>query len=165
MLSIIAIPVVGTWFYASNFFIWIGSDTQACAVMQIFIVIRAYSVPADIVWLSYEKYLMSVGLMTPSFITAFFYNVLLVITAHVFVTVFSGGVAGLAWALTICNYLKAICLVAVSIRHPLVRRTFHWYYHNETCQTLWEFFYFGISGCIMICAEWWAYVSIMSTDM
>ena len=157
ILLVIAIPVVASWFYASEFFFWIGGDREACDAMYTFISIRALSIPADIIWLSYEKYLMSMGLMLPTFQSSLIYNGTLVLVEYTFVAYFHWGVQGLAFALILCNYLKVIALAYLSYNHPFVKRTLHAKLSMESLSTLWEFFSFGLSGCVMVCAEWWAY--------
>ena len=63
------------------------------------------------------------------------------------------GVAGLAWALVVCSYAELIFVILLTAKHPSVQRTMHCP-SFDSFKNLGEFLWFGIPGCVMVCAEW-----------
>ena len=155
VLMAISCATAFLWRFAADLFLHFNVNSGTCEHMNEFLRIRTFSIPAEIFVLSYEKYLMSLGLMKPSMYSAAIYTCLLIvgecISTYQFGT--SIGVKGLACVLVLCNYLDVIAMVMLSFNHPSVQRTLH-IPTAETFSGLRDFFRFGLPGCIMSCAEW-----------
>jgi multidrug resistance protein, MATE family len=155
-LSILSIPILISWYYVGDLFISLGVDPDICLVTQNFLTIRLIATPGEILILTYEKYLQSMGLMSPSMHAAGIYNIFLIILCFFFIHVFKYSYQCLAYAHILCTYLQLFSLILLSIKTKEVQRTLvspsERSFHN-----IYFFLRYGASGCVMICAEWWAY--------
>eukprot|EP00602_Paraphysomonas_sp_CaronLab_P007570 CAMPEP_0185022006 /NCGR_PEP_ID=MMETSP1103-20130426/4719_1 /TAXON_ID=36769 /ORGANISM="Paraphysomonas bandaiensis, Strain Caron Lab Isolate" /LENGTH=435 /DNA_ID=CAMNT_0027553859 /DNA_START=221 /DNA_END=1528 /DNA_ORIENTATION=+ len=164
VLGIIAVPILSMWWFASSYFMYIGVEESTCAVLHTFITIRMLAIPADIVWLSYEKYLIAINIRSPSLYAAIAHNISILAVQYLLVHIADLGVEGLAWSLVICNTVKACTMIAVSSSFSAVQLTLH-PPTVAALHDLQEFASFGLPGCVMICAEWWAFeiITIMAS--
>jgi MATE family multidrug resistance protein len=110
----------------------------------------------DVINESYEKYLMSIGVMYPSLIANVAFVILLYIFNVFFVYVLELDYVCLAWSWVISLYLSAILQIVISLHHPSVKRTLQ-PLNKKALTNLMEFVYLGIPGSIILCSEWWAY--------
>lgn len=159
VLLLISLPIMVIWLYFDTIFTLIGISHDMIAVVGEFISWRFLSVPVEVLNLSYEKYLMSMGIMQPSLKACCLFNVSLVLMNYIFVCVLECGVRGIALAYVLSMCMELATLVLLSVNHPCVKRTLV-APDSESFQELGSFLLFGLSGCVMLCAEWWAYVRV-----
>jgi multidrug resistance protein, MATE family len=158
VLILISLPIMIVWLYFDEIFTSIGISQDMIMVVGHFISWRFLSVPVEVLNLSYEKYLMSMGIMQPSLKACCVFNISLVLLNYIFVCIIDWGVRGIALAYVLSMFLELACLVLLSVNHPFVQRTLT-APTAESFRELGSFLMFGLSGCVMLCAEWWAYVS------
>lgn len=156
VLSISLIPILFLYFNATSIFGLAGIDPRVCAVLQSYLKIRALALPADVIVLSYEKYLISLGVMEPAMYVSIVYNVMLVIMNILLVRVMQWNVAGLALAVLLCTYIEVAALVLFSLSHPSVKRTLC-KPSLQAFESLGQFLCLSTPGLLTTCAEWWAY--------
>jgi Na+-driven multidrug efflux pump len=155
LLSMLSCITTFGWLFADSLFLRLGVDRGTCWYMSQYLRIRVFAIPAEICVLSYEKYLMSLGLMRPTMFSAFLYTVILAIAEAIGIFVYQSsiGVKGLAWVFVLCTYIEIIAMVSFSINHPYVQRTII-FPTAEAFTNLGDFFMLGLPGCVMVCAEW-----------
>jgi multidrug resistance protein, MATE family len=155
-LSLLAIPITLSWFYVETIFLQLGVSPAICVVMKHFLRIRALAIPSELVSQSYQKYLMSIGVTSPSLVGTVALIIFVFLFNFVFVHHFHGGYESLAWGFVVAKYLSDISIVLVSLREEPVQLTlqpFHW----SALTNWWEFIELGLPGCAMLCSEWWAF--------
>jgi multidrug resistance protein, MATE family len=164
VLSISLVPISLIYFNATAIFGLAGIDSRICVVVQSYLQIRALALPADVIVISYEKYLISLGVMEPAMYVSIVYNIMLVAMNILFVHVLQWDVEGLAWAVLLCTYVEIAVLVLFSVSRASVRRTLCMP-SFEALADLGQFFHLGMPGLMTTCAEWWAYecLTIMAT--
>lgn len=114
------------------------------------------AVPVDIVCISYDKYLVAIGVVDPAMYSSLIFNIVLALMNYIFIVVLEYDFPFIAWSYVIAAICHVGFEVVLSLSYEEVQRTL-------TIPT-WEifddwgpFFGLGIPGCVMICAEWWAY--------
>jgi Na+-driven multidrug efflux pump len=55
VLGVLAIPIAATWYFAEPVFLLLGVDEAVCVVMRGYLRVRLFSLPADVVNLSFSK--------------------------------------------------------------------------------------------------------------
>jgi multidrug resistance protein, MATE family len=155
-LSLLSIPILISWWYVGDIFISLGVDPEICVVTQTYLTIRLIATPGEILILTYEKYLQSMGLMSPSMHAAGIYNIFLIILCFLFIHIFQYSYECLSYAHILCTYLQFFSLVLLSLNTKEVQRTLV-FPSERSFHNIIFFLRYGASGCIMICAEWWAY--------
>lgn len=110
----------------------------------------------DVLNVSYDKYLMCLGVMHPTMYAAGVQNLTLFILLNLFVHGLHLPYTCLAWAWVIAIYVAGISKVLTSYQHPCVQRSF-----QAPCAEAFKqwglFLKLGAPGCAMVCAEWWAF--------
>jgi multidrug resistance protein, MATE family len=156
VLSLLLVPVALCWYHVEFIFLHLGVSRPICVVMKHFLRIRAFSIPSEVMSQSYQKYLMSIGVTSPSLVGTFALIILVFFFNYLFVHVLHGGYTSIAWAFVIAKYLSDLSLFLVSLREKPVQLTlqpFNWRAFSD-----WgEFFRLGLPGCAMLCSEWWAF--------
>ncbi len=156
ILGIITIPIIFLWFFAADIFQAIGVEDTVCDVIQRFIRIRILTIPMDVINESYEKYLMSIGVMKPSMWANISFNFFIFIFDAIFVHGFNLHYDCLAWSWVLSLYLSAFVQIYLSLSEPAVKRTLVPY--DKAAWSNWkEFINLGLPGTVMLCSEWWAY--------
>jgi MATE family multidrug resistance protein len=156
VLSFLLLPIVVIWLNTESIFLAIGTDADICNVMGTYMRIRLFSIPADIVFKSYEKYLVCQGVTRPSMLSQIAMIGVIASLATLFVVVLRLDYHSLAWAQVITGCVGLAMMVGTSWNHPAVRRTMQppsW----EALSDIKEFFSLGVPGLVMLCAEWWAF--------
>lgn len=156
ILTVITLPIIVLWIYTADIFRLLRVDENVCVVISKFIRIRSLTIPLDVANESYEKYLMSIGVMRPSMWANISFNLSIFLFDCLFVYVLKFEYECLAWSWVISTYLSAAVQLGLSWRHPSVVRTLQpW---DRSAWTKWgEFISLGLPGTIMLCSEWWAY--------
>lgn len=156
ILMLVCIPVAIGWQFAEDFFLYLGLDSRVCAVIGVFMKIRTAELPIVVLNESYEKYLVSVGVMTVPMIANIALTIVLIGLNVIFINVMDLDYEYLAWAIVISEYFGCFCMVALSYPLREVQRTLQpwtWELFHE-----WrEFFELGLPGMTMLCSEWWAF--------
>ena len=164
VLSTLTVPIVIVWHFVEEIFILLKVEATICRVISHFLHIRMLSLPADVVNLSFSKYLMAIGIMKPAMYTTLLNSVVLTIASTALTSPqwgLSYGYAGLGYAFVISNYIGVVCLMLVSSRLLEVRRTLKQIRHLDSFVLLFDycqlkiFIALGLPGCAMICSEWW----------
>lgn len=156
ILGFITIPIIFLWFFAADIFQAIGVEDAVCNVIQRFIRIRILTIPMDVINESYEKYLMSIGVMKPSMWANISFNCFIFIFDAIFVYGLKLHYDCLAWSWVLSLYLSAFVQIYLSLSEPAVKRTLVPY--DKAAWTNWkEFVNLGLPGTVMLCSEWWAY--------
>jgi MATE family multidrug resistance protein len=156
VLSFLLLPIVIIWLNTQSIFLAIGTDADICHVMGTYMRIRLFSIPADIVFKSYEKYLVCQGVTRPGMLSQIAMIGVIAGLATLFVVGLGFDYHSLAWAQVITGCVGLAMMVGTSWNHPAVRRTMQapsW----EALSDIREFFSLGVPGLIMLCAEWWAF--------
>lgn len=112
-----------------------------------------FGVPFDIVGISYDKYLMSIGVVDPAMHSAACFNVLLIVGCYVTIIVLQLDYWFIAWSYVFSSAMRTVTEIALSMHYPQVRATLT-YPTAEVFEDWREFFELGIPGCVMMCAEW-----------
>jgi MATE family multidrug resistance protein len=156
VLSLMIIPIIVIWLYVEPIFVAVGTSKDICIIMKKYLRVRIFTFPIDIVAKSYDKYLMSMGVMYPSLYSTITLNVMIFILGGLFIHYFEFGYISLAYAHVISSYFSGLCLILSSITHPSVQRTLQ-YPTIEAFYNLREFVSLGTPGLAMLCSEWWAF--------
>jgi MATE family multidrug resistance protein len=156
ILGVITIPIVVLWFFTSDIFELLGLEEDVCIVIRNFIRIRSLTIPMDVVNESYEKYLMSIGVMQPSMWANIAFNLLILVFDSLFVLVLRLDYEYLAWSWVLSVYISTVIQIVLSWSHPSVQRTLQpW---DMKAWSNWgEYVRLGMPGTVMLCSEWWAY--------
>ncbi len=113
-------------------------------------------VPFDVIGISYDKFLVSVGVMDPSLYSAIFFNIIVFLLSFLFIYVLQWSYFFIAVAFTIGTIARTVFDICISYRIPDVERALSW----PTWEVLTEWGQFlglGLPGCAAMCAEWWAF--------
>lgn len=133
-----------------------GIEDNVCLVIQRYIRIRSLTLPIDVVNISFEKYLMSIGVVKPSMWSNISFNVSLLLLNYYFVQILRLDYTCLAYSWVISTYLMAAVQWGLSWNHPSVQRTLQpW--SNDALKGWRQFIALGVPGTVMLCSEWWAY--------
>jgi multidrug resistance protein, MATE family len=157
------------WFHAAVVFHFMGIEKDVCEIIRNYVRIRALTMPIDVLYVSYEKYLMSIGVVHPTMWDGIGFNLLIIFFNSIFVYYFKFGYQCLAWTWVISSYLRTFIQMSMSWRYEEVQRTLQ-KPSKEAFEKLHDFVALGLPGTIMICSEWWAYeiltifASILGTE-
>jgi multidrug resistance protein, MATE family len=167
ILGLLTIPIAICWYFVEEIFLSIGVSSSICKIMKIFFRVRILALPSDVIGISYQKYVLSIGVTSPSLIGT--------ISLIFFVTIFNlfflnylqyGDPVVLAWIFVVSRYLSDISMILSSLTEPPVQETLQslsWKALNN-----WgEFIQLGLPGCLMLCSEWWAFeiLSIFASQL
>jgi multidrug resistance protein, MATE family len=148
------------WWYSESIFLALGMDPEVSKVARTFIRIRMFEIPMGCFTESFEKYLMSIGVMTPPLWGNTALNIGCTCFSYLFLFVFglSYEFLGVAWVMAqICD---GVAMVWSARNHSNVKRTIvtkvDW---NEMLKwdKLKEFVTLGIPGTLQLCSEWWGF--------
>eukprot|EP01033_Poteriospumella_lacustris_P000584 gene584-400_t len=156
ILGIITLPIMVLWFFTADIFAALGVEPVVCAVIQRFIRIRCLTIPMDVINESYEKYLMSIGVVKPSMWANISFNIFILMFDALFVYGFRLHYDCLAWSWVLSLYLSSLLQIALSWHHPSVQRTLQ-PFDKAAWEDWYEFIMLGLPGTVMLCSEWWAY--------
>lgn len=160
VLSAMAVPLLVGWYFVYDAYMYLGVERAVCEVIKEYVYIRALAVPADIVNESYEKYLMSMGVMAPAMWSNVVFNICVLGFNCLFVFGFNWGFRALAVSWVISTYIMTCTLIALSLHHPAVQRTLQ-PFDRRALEGWKEFIVLGLPGTIMLCSEWWAFECLM----
>jgi MATE family multidrug resistance protein len=160
VLSALAIPLVILWYFVYDIYMYIGVERAVCEVIKEYVYIRAWAIPVDIVNESYEKYLMSMGVMAPAMWSNVAFNICVVGFNCLFIFGFGWGFRALAISWVLSTHVMTVVLIALSLYHPSVQRTLQ-PLDGRALQEWKEFIVLGLPGTIMLCSEWWAFECLM----
>jgi multidrug resistance protein, MATE family len=114
------------------------------------------TLPMDVINISFENYLMSIGVVEPSMWCNITFNVSLLLLNSLFVFVLHWDYTCLAYSWVISTYIMAIVQWSLSWNHPSVQRTLQpW--SKDALQGWGRFVSLGLSETIMLGSEWFAY--------
>ena len=155
-LTLVSVPLLTTWYFAEELFLAMGVDETLASIAQRFLMARMLAAPVEIAMMSYMKYLQSMGLMHPGMYAGMCYNVLLVVLCSLCVHYFEFSYQSLAYCHVLSTSIELIFIVLITHHKKEVQRTMAW----PTLASVWsvkDFLVFGFAGCVMMCAEWWAF--------
>lgn len=160
ILLTMTLPMLLLWMFVGNLYEFLGAEQGVCDVIRNYIYIRALGVPGDVLNLSYEKYLMSIGVMQPSMWCNISFNLFLLTLNSIFVFGFGFDFHCLAVAWVLATYLSAFVQITLAQQYSAVQRTYlPW--DRRAFDEWWEFIQLGLPGTVMICSEWWAFEILM----
>eukprot|EP01038_Epipyxis_sp_PR26KG_P016448 gene16448-22431_t len=156
ILSLICVPIMFLWYFTWDIFLMLGVERNVCIVIRNFIRIRTLAIPIDVLNESYEKYLMSIGVMQPSMWSNISFNIFILSFNLIFVFLLKLDYECLAWSWVISDYIAGMIQIGLSLKEPAVKRTLQPFSRQALAQ--WgEFLLLGLPGTVMLCSEWWAY--------
>lgn len=156
ILGLMTLPILVLWLYAADLFQLLGVEKDVCAVIRTFIRIRALTIPVDVVNESYEKYLMSIGVMQPSMWANIAFNALILLFNLLFVHGLGLDYSCLAWSWVLSVHISGAVQIALSWNHPAVQRTLQpW--DRRAWDGWYDYVVLGLPGTVMLCSEWWAF--------
>ena len=155
-LTVVALPLLITWFFVEHVFLSLGVSPVLADISSQFLRARIFAAPVEICMISYVKYLQSMGLMLPGMYSGLCYNVVLAVLCYLSVHVWGGTFVSLAWCHVFSVLIQCILLVQISLHRKEVQRTLV-VPSRDSVYAVGEFLLFGFSGCVMTCAEWWAF--------
>ncbi len=117
ILWIICIPILLLWTLTPNIFGLLGLEPAVIDVIKNFVWIRAFTLPVDVVNESYEKYLISIGVMNPSMWANICFNLFLIFFDSIFVFWFKFDYRSLAVAWVLSVYLQAFVQYFLSLQY------------------------------------------------
>lgn len=160
VLFAMTLPMLVLWYYVYDIYTYIGVDHEVCEVIKNYIYIRALGVPIDVINESYEKYLMSIGVMEPAMWSNVSFNIFILTFNSLFVFGFGWGYRSLAFSWVLSTYLSSFVQIGLSFRYATVMRTLQpW--DRRAFTDWWEYIQLGLPGTIMLCSEWWAFECLM----
>ncbi len=160
VLACTSLLSIGMWLNAERFFLLLGMNPQVCLVSGTYVRIRMFEMPISCFYESYEKYLMSIGVMrSPMYANiALNISVVLFCSIGIFVMHWDYRCLAVSWVLSVL--VACVTMVATSYKHPHVQRTlllsWDWPVLLKA-NKLKEFVSLGVPGTLMLCSEWWAY--------
>lgn len=155
-LSLVALPLLFSWFFVHKIFRMLSVSEELSDIASEFLLARICAAPLEICMMSYMKYLQSMGIMNPGMYSGMCYNVVLAVLCYLSVHVWHFSFVSLAWCHVASVVTEIVLLVALTHNKKEVRRTMV----APTLDSLLavgDFLVFGFSGCVMMCAEWWAF--------
>lgn len=160
VLALTSLLSVGAWWNTENFFLLVGMDPLVSHVSGRYVRIRMLEMPISCFYESYEKYLMSIGVMRPAMYGNMALNVSVTIFCSfgIFIMHWDYRCLAASWVLSVCIALSV--MLATSYKHPHVVRTskIPWDWDSVLNRDkLRDFVNLGIPGTLMLCSEWWAY--------
>lgn len=166
LLTGLAMLIAPVWYASGDLCRYGNIDPVTCDTVQMFLRIRILNLPANVLHISYEYYLMAVGVYLPSMYSGIFFNAMLLATDYLLVCVFSLGYSALAYSLIAATYTSLVVQVLLSWNHPSVVRTMQ----SPSLRALdgaGRFLYLGLASTLMLCSEWWAYevLGIMASQL
>ena len=156
VLSLLLIPIGVIWCYVREIFEAVGVAPDISEVMATYIKVYAWALPVLPFFQTYRRYLIALGITRPGMYMSITTDIVLVLSGYILVEYYNFGVEGVAWASVISTTCSRIILLAITWNHPQVQRTLQ-PPHRDALAGIPEFISLGVPGCVMICAEWWAY--------
>jgi len=168
LLICMTIPIYIMWCNARKIFFGLGVDPDVSHLVGKYLGIRTYGIPADVINVSFEKYLFAMGIMTPSLASSITF--VIVLSTLNSVSVFWLKLATphqLAINFVISQYLVCAVQLFMGYRYAAVQRTLQPFSIKEALnwKENWNYIKLGIPGTVMLCSEWWAYelLTVMSS--
>ncbi|KAJ1437173.1 mate-domain-containing protein [Ochromonadaceae sp. CCMP2298] len=156
VLACMCVPILCLWAFVAPLYRLLGVEAAVCEVVRRYIFIRAFSVPLDVANESYEKYLMSIGVVAPSMWANIVFNLLVLSFNCLFCIHLRLPYDWLAVSWVLSSYLAFALMLLLSYQYAPVKRTLvPW---DLRAFTRWgEFCSLGLPGTVMLCSEWWAF--------
>ena len=152
----IAIPLVSTWFFSKDLFLYFGIAEPVAIVVQQYLTWRALGVPVDIVTISYDKYLAAIGAVNPQVYANIVQNIALIFFNYIFVVYLQYDYPALALSWVLSSVISLITIYLFSYQHHAVRQTLQPF--DIKAFTKWgEFMSLGFPATFMLISEWWAF--------
>jgi MATE family multidrug resistance protein len=151
------LPIGVIWVFSGAIFYSIGIDEGVCQVITNYLRIRALLLPIDALNVSFEKYLMAIGVVAPTFYASVIFNVCLLACNLLFILHLELDYTFLAWSWFIADIVSTAFMLAFSWRHPAVQRTLQPFSTSAAFTGWWQFIALGLPAAAMLCSEWWAY--------
>jgi MATE family multidrug resistance protein len=156
ILGTVSIPLLMSWVFAPRLFAYCGIDPAVVTIISNLLPIRALSFPAEVLNMSYEKYLCAMGVTTPTLLYTIAMNAILLMLLPLFVLVFKLPYESIIVGQVISIYCSLFVHVWVSLPYEAVQKTLR-PLHRRALTEWGTFLGLGIPGAAMICSEWWAY--------
>ena len=118
--------------------------------------------PIDVLNISYEKYLMAVGVVAPTFYSSIVFNIVLLCFNSLFILHLGLDYTFLAWSWLIAETCSLTFMISISWNHPSVQRTLQPFSPATAFSSWWQFISLGLPATAMLCSEWWAYEGNLS---
>ena len=150
-------PIGIVWYNSSFIFLAIGIEESVCQVIGSYLKIRALLLPIDVLNISYEKYLMAVGVVAPTFYASIVFNIVLLGCNSLFTLHLRLDYTFLAWSWIIAEIFSLTFMISISWNHPSVQRTLQPFSPSKAFSSWWQFISLGLPATAMLCSEWWAY--------
>ena len=157
VMILLTLPIFLLWNIADDLFLFIGVDVEVASVLDTFLRIRAISLPVDAIFISFESYLMALGITRPILISITTYLILLILLNYIFIFVFKFGFVCLPWVVVSSSYVALLVLGFCSWNYEQVQRSIVLKYDSRIMDGIQHFVALGLPGCLMLCAEWWAF--------
>lgn len=153
---IIALPLVGSWFFSKHIFLYLGVEEGVAEVVQTYLMVRSLGVPIDILSTSYDKYLSAIGVVTPHVYANLVQNIVLIAVNYLLVVHLQFDYPALAIAWVLASLASLLTIVGMSVTSPAVRATLQ--QPSLRAFDRWgEFVSLGFPATLMLISEWWAY--------
>lgn len=117
VLGVLAIPVGFLWYYSGDIFQLLGIEEEVREVIQSFLRVRMITIPVDVINESYEKYLMSIGVVHPSMYANIAFNLIILTLDFLFVNYYHFDYVCLAWSWVAAVYISASIQIILSLRY------------------------------------------------
>jgi len=160
VLGITAIPCFLSWHYSGPFFSYIKIEPKVVEVIEGYLAIRAFEIPIGVFQTSFEKFLMSIGVMNPPLYGETHFNFSLVVLNLLFIYgKFGFGWRGLGYSMVLSCGAALGTQLATAWHHPSVQRALQPISLKEILDVkkLREFVDLGLPGMVMLMSEWIAY--------
>lgn len=108
-----------------------------------------FGIPFDIVGLSYEKFLVSVGIMDPPLYASMCFNIVMLGLCYLFIDLWHLDYQYIAIAFVVGTMSRTLFSVSISIHMPDVQRTLS-VPTLEIFNDWEEFFRLGLPGCALL---------------
>lgn len=156
VLGVLTLPVFFLWYFSGTIFRYFGVNAEICQVISDYVRIRMLTIPLDVLDISYEKYLMAIGIVHPSMWANISFNLTIILFDSLFVYVLKYPYTFLGYTWVIARYVSAILQFRMSLSYKEVQRTLQ-PFDRAALRGLFQFFSIGLPGTVMLISEWWSY--------
>jgi MATE family multidrug resistance protein len=158
ILGFMLLPIAVIWYMSEDIFSMLGVPADVCDVIGNFLKIRILSMPAEVFNISYEQYVVAIGVNAVTVYVSIITTCMQIILNIIFVYILQLSYQYLAWSLVINSYIATFAFIIISSTYKEVlytRQSFHMDVFNK--HAIYEFITLGIPGCLQMCSDWWAF--------
>ena len=174
LLHCIAITSVILWWHAEQIFVSLNIEPDVAYIVGQYVRIRIFEMPFNCFNESYEKYLMSIGVVRPPLYANISLNITCASLCYLFYFGMGFDFRCLAVAWVLSSATGGVVMMLTSRGFPAVQNTLvecpcnpfdpearrHWVEEVLPWCKVKQFLNLGWPGTVMLCGEWWAFEAL-----